>query len=372
MSSELPEGWRRVELRDIAKLSMGETLLTKNLTGDGIPVFSANTDEGPWGYTSKNRRRLRRGDIVIGARGSIGFPRRPEFDAFTCTQTTIAVEPNLASVDGEYLHQALRAADILGIASQQAVPMLTIGSLSPLEVALPPLDEQRRIAEVLRSVDSAIAANQSALDAARRTVEALACEIAANAPDTRTVADFGRVVTGGTPSPKKAELWGGDLPFVTPGDLDDEHISVRSAARTLNAVEPHGAKVLPPNSVLVTCIGSTVGKVAISRRQCATNQQINAVCCDPDLSGYVYLACLAAYDAIVANAGKQAVPIINKSRFSQIDLPCFPRDRMLEISETVDALDDEREGSATALARLTALKTALMADLLSGRVRVTA
>ena len=153
--------WRTVELADIADLSMGETLLSKNLTGDGIPVFSANTDDGPWGYTSNNRRRLRRGDIVIGARGSIGFPRHPNFDAFTCTQTTIAVQPDRAFVDSEYLHHALCAADILGIASQQAVPMLTIGALSPLEIALPNIDEQRRIAEVLRSVDEAIAANEA-------------------------------------------------------------------------------------------------------------------------------------------------------------------------------------------------------------------
>lgn len=372
MPGEMLEGWRTTELADIAKLSMGETLLSKNLTGDGIPVFSANTDDGPWGFTSNNRRRLRRGDIVVGARGSIGFPRRPDFDAFTCTQTTIAVEPDRDVVDSEYLHHALCATDILGIASQQAVPMLTIGSLSPLEVALPPLAEQRRIAEVLRSVDEAIAANRVAVDAARRTLEALAAEIVAEAPDTRAVADFGTVVTGGTPSPKNANLWDGDLPFVTPGDLDDECISVRDAARSLNASAPHRARVLPANSVLVTCIGSTVGKVAISRRECATNQQINAICCDPALAGYVYLACLAAYDEIVANAGKQAVPIINKSTFSGLSLPYFPRERMLEISEAVDALDDERERSVAALDRLTSTKTSMMTDLLSGRVRVPA
>lgn len=364
--------WRTVELADIADLSMGETLLSKNLTGDGIPVFSANTDEGPWGFTSNNRRRLRRGDIVIGARGSIGFPRRPNFDAFTCTQTTIAVQPDRAVVDSEYLHHVLCAADILGIASQQAVPMLTIGALSPLEITLPKPDEQRRIAEVLRSVDDAIAANSATLDATRQIVEKLARDVADGGSDTATIGQLGRVVTGGTPSPKQADLWGGDLPFVTPGDLNEDEVSVRDAARTLNVDAPHGARVLPAGSVLVTCIGSTVGKTAIARSSCATNQQINAICCDPAISGYVYLACVAAYDEIMANAGKQAVPIINKSTFSAITVPTRSRAEMVAISAMVDALDDEGKAARLALTALNGIKSNLMTDLLSGQVRVPA
>ncbi len=368
MSSE----WRTVALSDVADLSMGETLLSKNLTGDGIPVFSANTDEGPWGYTSNNRRRLRRGDIVIGARGSIGFPRRPNFDAFTCTQTTIAVEPDHAVVDSEYLHQALCAADILGIASQQAVPMLTIGALAPLEITLPEIDEQRLIAEVLRSVDEAIAANEAALTSCRGLIGKLARDVTESCEATTTIANLGKIVTGRTPSPKQADLWGGDLPFVTPGDLVAGNISVSDAARALVANSGHGATVLPANSVLVTCIGSTVGKTAIARERCVTNQQINAICCPPQTAGFAYLASVAAYDTIVANAGKQAVPIINKSTFSAIKVPALNQARMIEISAMVDAIDGEIIAAQTSLGTLHRTKETLMADLLSGRVRVPA
>ncbi|MBN8501030.1 MAG: restriction endonuclease subunit S [Sphingomonadales bacterium] len=364
--------WRTVALSDVADLSMGETLLSKNLTGDGIPVFSANTDEGPWGYTSNNRRRLRRGDIVIGARGSIGYPRRPNFDAFTCTQTTIAVEPDHAVVNSEYLHYALCAADILGIASQQAVPMLTIGALSPLEITLPKIDEQRRIAEVLRSVDEAIAANEAALASCRGLVGKLARDVTESCEATTTMASLGKIVTGRTPSPKQAELWGGDLPFVTPGDLVAGNISVSDASRTLVADSGHGATVLPANSVLVTCIGSTVGKTAIARERCVTNQQINAICCPPQIAGFAYLASVAAYDTIVAHAGKQAVPIINKSTFSAIEVPALSQADMIEISAMVDAIDGEIVAAQTSLETLHRTKANLMSDLLSGRVRVPA
>ena len=179
MSSE----WAARPLSSIAKIAMGETLLSKDLTGTGVPVFSANTDSGAWGYTNRNKKTLRRGTIVIGARGSIGFPRLPTFETFTSTQTTISVEPDASLVDSTYLHAVLCATDIRSLAAQQAVPMLTIGMISPLSISLPSLSEQRSIAQVLRSVDEAIASNEKAAGAARLLVRYLASDVASRATE---------------------------------------------------------------------------------------------------------------------------------------------------------------------------------------------
>jgi hypothetical protein len=85
--------------------------------------------------------------------------------------------------------------------------------------------------------------------------------------------------------------------------------------------------------------------------------------------GFVYLACVAAYDTIVANAGKQAVPIINKSTFSAIEVPALSQAEMIEISAMVDAIDGEIVAAQTSLDTLHRTKANLMSDLLSGRVR---
>lgn len=377
---KMPEGWESRKLAEVCRLWNGRAYKKEELLEEGkylvLRVGNFFTNDR-WYYSNlelEDEKYCNDGDLLYAWSASFG-PRIWAGDKtiFHYHIWKITVDEHL--IDKNFLFYFLEwdAEQIKrNMGSGSTMIHVTKGAMEQRDIILPPLDEQRRIAEVLRSVDEAIAANRVAVDAARRTLEALAAEIVAEAPDTRAVADFGTVVTGGTPSPKNANLWDGDLPFVTPGDLDDECISVRDAARSLNASAPHRARVLPANSVLVTCIGSTVGKVAISRRECATNQQINAICCDPALAGYVYLACLAAYDEIVANAGKQAVPIINKSTFSGLSLPYFPRERMLEISEAVDALDDERERSVAALDRLTSTKTSMMTDLLSGRVRVPA
>ena len=131
------------------------SILSKDLDGSGYPIFSADSSAGAWGHKKQISKVLKRGSIVIGARGTIGNPRLPDHDEFGCTQTTIAVTPS-SEVDPYYLKLALESSDIKSIAAQQAVPMLTIGQISQLEIPIPPLPEQKKIAEMLSGIDNAI------------------------------------------------------------------------------------------------------------------------------------------------------------------------------------------------------------------------
>lgn len=376
MSGNLLEGWRKVELANLAKLSMGETLLSKNLTGDGIPVFSANTDDGPWGFTSNNRRKLRRGDIVLGARGSIGFPRRPDFDAFTCTQTTIAVEPHREVVDGEYLHHALCATDILGMASQQAVPMLTIGSLSPLEVVLPPLDEQRRIAEVLRSVDETIAAARSVIGQLRETrshqLEALMA-----LPGTFRRIDEVCRLSGGFGFPIKHQgKTSGRYPFAKVSDMNrpGNEVQMRHAENYVDEADLRTlrAKTFPVGTTFFPKVGATL--LTNKRRIAAVemlvdNNVMGAVATDIN-PWFLYYAFCTIDMADYVQPG--AVPSINQRTIGQIMLPVPDRAVQNEFVETMRDLDVAIEGQSDVLVQLTAAKQSVMSDLLSGRVRVPA
>ena len=143
---------RIVKLKDIAKLAMGETLIKKNLSPSGIPVFSANTDKGPWGYTNKNKKLYSKGTIILSARGSIGFPRLPDIDGFTSTQTTIAVQPTSDVLPG-YLHIFLQTIDYKLLTTVQAVPMLTIADMNQIDICIPSFEKQRKIVTLFQSMD---------------------------------------------------------------------------------------------------------------------------------------------------------------------------------------------------------------------------
>lgn len=382
MSSE----WPTVSLSDIAQLSMGETILSKNLTGDGIPVFSANTDEGPWGYTSNNRRRLQRGDLVVGARGSIGFPRRPDFDTFTCTQTTIAVQPDRNAVDSEYLHHALCATDILGIASQQAVPMLTIGSLSPLEVVLPPLKEQLRIAEVLRSMDEAIAATQRTLQVAtvvRQVVLDAMVQQVLDDPKTevRTLSDIAEVRTGlaknkNRTGPKV------QMPYLRVANVQDGWFDLAD----MQDIEVDPGQVdrylLQAGDVLLTEGGDydKLGRGGVWHGQITPCLHQNHVfCVRPDTSAllpeYFALATQSAWGrAYFLTCAKRTTNLasINSSQLRAFPVPVVPTPTQATLIAEVAAIDAMIDLKESQLETLSRLRAGVSSDLLSGRVRVPA
>ena len=91
--------------------------------------------------------------------------------------------------------------------------------------------------------------------------------------------NLGEIITGKTPSKNNPEDWGKYIPFVTPSDFSNYGKNAYTAIRNLSSI---GAgrfikKIIPPLSVLVTCIGSDMGKVVMNRKQVITNQQINSI-----------------------------------------------------------------------------------------------
>ena len=137
---------RTVTIGEIARVRMGETLIAKNLTGDGLPVYSAGMENRPWGYTANSKLSFLKGTIVISARGSIGFPKIPDHERFTSTQTTIAVQSlDNGLIDSEYLCYHLALVDFKEFTRSAAIPMITVKQISGIELPLPNIGEQRRI-----------------------------------------------------------------------------------------------------------------------------------------------------------------------------------------------------------------------------------
>lgn len=130
---------------------MGPTILAKDLSARGLPVFSAGGSGAPWGYTERYVDRFGPGTIILSARGSIGNPRLPTLSAFTSTQTTIAATCAVG-VEPRYLTYAFQRLPWQEIASGAAIPMLTISRLAEQSVPLAPVAEQIRIADTLDTI----------------------------------------------------------------------------------------------------------------------------------------------------------------------------------------------------------------------------
>ena len=133
------------------------------------------------------------------------------------------------------------------------------------------------------------------------------------------IGDLGQIITGKTPKTAIRENWGGKIPFLSPSD-DMSNKTSPVTARTLTelGVAEVAKCLIPANSICVSCIGSDLGKVVKTDRELVTNQQINTIVpySNVDSDFVYYLMCIVGKELNYISKTSTAVPIINKSTFS--------------------------------------------------------
>jgi len=162
-----------------------------------------------------------------------------------------------------------------------------------------------------------------------------------------TLGEFFETVTGGTPPKSQKHYYGEAVPFVKPPELLDDFIV--DAPDNLSDEGAAVARILPLNSILVSCIGN-LGKIGINSCPVAFNQQINAM--KPNHLSIpmfmFYQALSPSFNGQLHNlASGTTVPIVNKSKFNSINivLPPIPEQQRI-----VTLLDDAFARIATATA----------------------
>lgn len=162
-------------------------------------------------------------------------------------------------------------------------------------------------------------------------------------------ADVAEIVTGCTPPTSYSEYYGGSFPFVGPGDLG-EITPITIAQKSLSESGAAKARILPIGSVLVCCIGATIGKVGISGCPLATNQQINALIFNEQVIDprYAFHYCRSV-SSVIRDAGTSTtLPILPKRRFQDlpIEFPSLPEQRRIAaILDKADAIRRMRRES---------------------------
>ena len=160
---------------------------------------------------------------------------------------------------------------------------------------------------------------------------------------TVPISQLGKTVTGKTPSSESPADFGGETPFVTPSDsFDQKYIDRTERYLSAEGVENLIGKLLPTESVMVTCIGSAMGKVAMNRVPSITNQQINSVIVSEKYSSrYIYYTLSNNYKLLRnAATGSTALPLLNKTDFELLSFQIHSdKSDQQKIAAALSALD---------------------------------
>ena len=134
--------------------------------------------------------------------------------------------------------------------------------------------------------------------------------------------ELGTVITGNTPSKQELKYWASsDIPFIKPDVMNQDGITeLQTANEYVSEIARSKARIVGKSVVLVTCIG-TIGKVCLTGRECAFNQQINAIIPN-DRVFPEYLAYCIYYNRpkLTELANAPVVPIINKRQFEDFSV----------------------------------------------------
>lgn len=245
---------------------------------------------------------------------------------------------------------------------------LNWGALIDFEFQLPEVDRQREILGILEHAEKALSMQRTSEYALtqllRAELDRSFGRTASNA-DQIPICDLGTVITGTTPPTQHREYFGGRIPFVNPGDLGSNKYVVESEKR-LTQDGARVARTIPRGSVMVTCIGFSIGKVGISGvEELATNQQINSIISnDPQDSEALYYAVVAARDRIIGAAAITATPILPKRLFEQTRLLWPPEPERRKAALTLGVIDATRDAMTHHATRLQDLRKGLIDELI--------
>lgn len=175
-----------------------------------------------------------------------------------------------------------------------------------------------------------------------------------------SIQDYGEVVTGNTPPTSHAEYYeNGSYLWASPADLGiNKNITETKTKLSLSGFKK--TRNIPKGSVLVTCIGSTIGKMGMATETMSSNQQINSIVVnDKSNSDFVYYAICRAFPRYLSEVGVQAVPILSKSNFEKLPNYTTCRDEQDKIGYFLNLLDERIATQNKIIEDLKILKSAI-------------
>ena len=328
--------WQMLKLSDVCDVRRGTTITEKQAIVGDIPVVA-----GGLSYSYKHNAANRTGKVITvsgsGANaGYVNFWQEPIF-ASDCS----TVQPKSDCVDIKFVYYFLKSKQQFinsTLRSGAAQPHVYAKDIAQISIPLPPLAEQKRIAEILDKAAAIKAKREQAIVKLDELAHSMFVEMFGDVKSTNKwnrmkISSVSNVYTGKTPPTSNKENYADEVPFVTPTDLRG---LITSPARYVSKKGASLIKTVRKGSCLVGCIGD-VGRVGYVNMPVTFNQQINAVEWNTDLVDDIFGYFLLKYmeEVLKKTAVSAVVPILNKTNFSNISIPIPPISEQRKFSEFV-------------------------------------
>ena len=358
--------WQQVKLGDICTITSSKRFHLSERTDIGVPFYCSkeiikkeNGEEitecdfipaNIYNTIAEKYGVPQPGDILLTTRGSIGVPYLYKSgDCFYFADGNLTWLKNFNKLSlPHFLYYWFKSyigfGKINAIAKGTAQKAVPIAEIKNIELDLPPIEVQRKIADVLSAYDDLIENNRKQIKLLEEAAQRLYKEwfidlrfpgyettpIIEGIPDgweRKKLGEWVNTFSGGTPSRKNKEFYqNGSNFWLKTQELTDSFIFETEEKITDRAIEYSSAKYIYPNSIIMAMYGATIGKLGIA----ATTLTCNQACCVFDLSSdskkmpYLYLWLKSNRDFFISQGIGSAQSNLSQAMIKNFDIivPC--------------------------------------------------
>ena len=387
------ETYRIADLIDeIAMGPFGSNIKVSCFVDSGVPVLNGSNLEGfslsekTFRYVTRekadslNKANAHRGDIVITHRGTLGqivfIPQDSKYDRYVISQSQFRVRCNdkvLPEYLVYYFHTPIGQHKLLSNASQVGVPALARPSstFQQIEVVLPELSIQKRVVEIISTIQKKIANNQELNDNLQQQASALFSSFYDRSNTEVRYTDLIQILGGGTPKTGENTYWNGNTAFFTPKDVGTPYTLITEKTITEEGLSHCNSRLYPVNTVFVTARG-TVGKVGMSGVPMAMNQSCYALVGKETHQLLVYFYTLKAVDRLKHKASGAVFDAITTRDFESEQIMKLSDDDAKAFLCIAEPMFQKVLNNCIENLRLSTLRDSLLPKLMSGEVDVSA
>ena len=387
------ETYRIADLIDeIAMGPFGSNIKVSCFVDSGVPVLNGSNLEGfslyekTFRYVTRkkadslNKANAHRGDIVITHRGTLGqivfIPQDSKYDRYVISQSQFRVRCNdkvLPEYLVYYFHTPIGQHKLLSNASQVGVPALARPSstFQQIEVVLPELSIQKRVVEIISTIQKKIVNNQELNDNLQQQAAALFSSLYDRSNTEVRFTDLIQILGGGTPKTGENTYWNGNIAFFTPKDVGIPYTLITEKTISKEGLSHCNSRLYPVNTVFVTARG-TVGKVGMSGVPMAMNQSCYALVGKETHQLLVYFYTLKAVDRLKHKASGAVFDAITTRDFESEQIMKLSDDDATAFLRVAEPMFQEVLNNNIENLRLSTLRDSLLPKLMSGEIDVSA
>lgn len=324
------------------------------------------------GFVRRKEQSLREGDILVSSANSWELVGKASYVPKLAYEATAGgfisiVRAKEALIDSRYLYHWVACPStqhkIRHCGRQTTnISNLDVGRFQDLDIALPPLPEQKRIATILDKADAIRRKRQQSIQLADDFLRAVFLDMFGDPVtnpkgwELKAVKEMAKVTTGNTPPRDKPEYYGDFIEWIKSDNINTPSDFLTIATEYLSETGCMIGRRVPAGSTLLTCIAGSfdcIGNSAFADREVSFNQQINALTPRPGVNG-IFLYALAKYckKAIQAASTGGMKGMVSKGKLEEVRFICPPESFQQKFAEAFHRYQGLRRGMAHSLGGL--------------------